>query len=171
MTQPIELWRPIVGWESLYSVSSHGRVMRTGKGGAARPGTVRKMHPDGCGYLRVALTSNYNSETKKVHRLVAEAFIGPIPDLYTINHKDGNKTNNHVDNLEIVTRSENLLHLYRVLGRNNRGENNPKSKLTLAQVAEIREALSSGARGSDLARMFGVTKYTISDIKRGESWA
>ena len=91
----MEIWKDIEGYEGLYEVSNLGNVKSLNK----RKGRILKPIKDHFGYLRVNL---YNSEYKihKVHRLVAEAFI-PNPNNYPIiNHKDEDKTNNRVENLE-----------------------------------------------------------------------
>lgn len=70
------------------------------------------------GYVRVNMRSGRLTGLKLVHRLVAETFLPNPKNRAEVNHKDGNKLNNHVDNLEWCTRSENLKHSYRVLGNN-----------------------------------------------------
>lgn len=117
-----EEWRPIPGYEGLYIVSSHGRIMRVGKaavhgkgrGGGARVGHIRRpwLRPDG--YYELLLWKEGIPERARVHCFVALAFLGTRPDGYDINHKDGNKQHNSPDNLEYVTRSENNSHAYRI---------------------------------------------------------
>ena len=102
-------WKPIEGWP--YSVSDDGHVRND------RTGHILKMHEMNRGYLDVLLCNNGISQNKTVHRLVAEAFI-PNPECKPqVNHKDGNKKNNYVSNLEWVTNSENQLHCCHVLGK------------------------------------------------------
>ena len=101
-----EIWKDISGYEGLYQISNLGNVKslnysRTGKERILKPGT------DKDGYLLVTLYKNRNKRPFKIHRLVAKAFI-PNPDNKSdVNHKDENKTNNCVDNLEWMTRMEN----------------------------------------------------------------
>lgn len=102
-----EAWRPIKG--TPYEVSDCGRVRRDGR--------LLKLNQTNKGYLRAALSVGNAVEHRLVHRLVVEAFLGPIPDGLCVNHKDANRTNNHVSNLEIVTRLENQRHMIK-LGRN-----------------------------------------------------
>ena len=101
-----EIWKDIDGYEGLYQVSNLGRVkslnyLHTGKERNLKPGT------DGSGYRFVGLYKNGKTRLFYIHRLVAKAFI-PNPDgKLEVNHKDENKTNNCVDNLEWMTRQEN----------------------------------------------------------------
>ena len=111
----IEEWRPIVGYEGLYEVSSYGRVRSLDMYVKARYGNYRLhkgkvlspgIRPDG--YLFVNLTYNGKHKTITVHRLVAQAFL-PNPDnLSEVNHKDEDKSNNRVENLEWCDRKYNL---------------------------------------------------------------
>lgn len=109
-----------------------------------------------------------------VHRLVAEAFIGEIKRGYSVNHKDGNKANNRVENLEIVTYSENVKHSYRVLGhRSNplRGEDSHFCKITGSVVKRVKELLKTGMRQKDIGAIVGLGQSHVSRIHRGESWS
>lgn len=108
-----ELWAPVEGYGGRYIVSSHGRVQS--RRGFLKPGIVTD------GYLAVRLSLYGHCKTLTLHRLVAKAFIPNAEGKAQVNHKDGVKTNNHVDNLEWVTPGENHLHAYRVLGRAPRG--------------------------------------------------
>ena len=116
-----ELWKDIDGYEGLYQVSNLGNVKslnynRTGKERILKPGN------NGLGYLNVLLCKNGKTKTFKIHRLVANAFIPNPYNKPEVNHKDENKTNNCVDNLEWMTSKEN----------NNYGTRNERiSKLVL----------------------------------------
>lgn len=103
-------WKVIVGFPN-YSVSDEGQVRN------AKTGKILAPCPDSNGYLSVGLYRDGKRFVKRVHRLVAEAFIPNPLHLHDINHKDGNKLNNHKLNLEYCTRSYNMLHSYRNLGR------------------------------------------------------
>lgn len=99
----IEEWRPVVGYEGLYEVSSYGRVRSLDKYDSMNRflrGRILRLFTDGLGYLRAQLYSNSKRKSFLVHRLVAEAFI-PNPDnLPQVNHIDENPSNDNVDNLE-----------------------------------------------------------------------
>ena len=121
MSRDVEIWHPVVGFEREYEVSDQGDVRRSGRaarrgsgrGGGARIGRSIKAHEVSGGYLSVQLWRDGRPSMHLVHRLVAAAFIGPRPDGYEVNHKDGNKRRNTVANLEYLTRSDNLRHAYR----------------------------------------------------------
>lgn len=97
-----EEWRDIKGYEGLYLVSNLGRVYGIKRKNILHPGLTEK------GYLSVGLSKDGKGTSKKVHRLVAKAFLGESK--LEVNHKDGDKTNNRVDNLEYCTRSQNIRH-------------------------------------------------------------
>ena len=97
----IEEWRPVVGYEGLYEVSSYGRVRSLDRFYyRLHKGKVLSPTKDRYGYLTVTLNCNGKSKTIKIHRLVAQAFIENPDNLPQVNHKDEVKSNNCVDNLE-----------------------------------------------------------------------
>lgn len=104
-----EEWRPVKGYEGLYEVSNMGRVKSL-----HRPQSIiLKQNTDSGGYMIVNLSKNGTYNTKTVHRLVATAFIRNPNNYGVVNHKDGNKKNNAVDNLEWCTQRYNMKHAYR----------------------------------------------------------
>lgn len=111
-----EVWRDIKGFENLYQVSNLGNVRSCDRDIIENTSSREIQHwrgkiltpkDTGKGYLRVDLTVNHKRTVKYVHRLVAEAFIGDIRGL-DVNHIDFNRKNNCVDNLEIVSRCDNI---------------------------------------------------------------
>ena len=100
--QSDEVWKDIPGYENLYQVSSEGRIRRGER--------LKIPHKDRGGYLTVWLCKNAAQKNYKVHRLVALAFISNPSGKMTVNHIDGNKQNNRVENLEWATHSENIIH-------------------------------------------------------------
>lgn len=125
-------------------------------------------------YYRVMLTrKKYQAKTYAVHRIVAEAFIPNPNKLPQVNHKDGNKENNTVYNLEWVTAKENMKHAYANNLNSNKGEKNPKAKLTNSDVENIWKNFidSKNLRDSDIAAHFGVSDTTINNIRIGRTWS
>ena len=109
-----EIWRPIEGYEGFYEVSNMGfirsldRFVSNGSDHKRlRKGKIIKMWPNSKGYMRCQLSYNNDKKFYLVHRLVAEAFIPKVNGLSEINHKDEDKTNNIVDNLEWCDRKYN----------------------------------------------------------------
>lgn len=129
------------------------------------------MRPGQCGwgYLCVCLYRNGKGRTRKVHQLVVEAFLGVCPRGFEINHRDGDKENNALHNLEWVTASENLRHAFRTGLRSNAGSAHPAAKLTEEQASEIRR-LTGKVRQPELASRYGVSQQTISSIQTGVGW-
>ena len=105
-----EEWRPIEGYEGLYEVSNTGRVRsvdRYDSRNCFRKGKVLSIFKDRYGYLSVVLSCNGKSKTINVHRIVAQAFIPNFDNLPMVNHRDEDKTNNNVENLEWCTAKYN----------------------------------------------------------------
>lgn len=105
-----EVWKDINGYEGLYQVSNCGRIRsldRYDSMGRFRKGIIKADTHNGYGYRNVMLSKDGRSETLYVHRLVALAFIPNDNNLPQVNHKDENKENNHVDNLEWCTNEYN----------------------------------------------------------------
>lgn len=97
----MEIWKDIKGYENLYQISNLGNVKSLGNGGSnASKEKFLKLTKDTCGYLQVGLCKQGKRKMCRVHRLVAENFIDNPNNYPMINHKDENKTNNNVENLE-----------------------------------------------------------------------
>lgn len=165
-----EEWVPCREFPDHYEISSLGRVRRKLATSGGRAGRVRKGVTHRTGYVQFMLSAANRQYMRDGHRLVADAFLGPIPPGMQVNHKNGDKGDNRVENLEVVSNGENRAHSYRVLGvRPNGafGERNRNAKFGAAAVSEIREAYKSGRAVSELARQFGVTRQTIYRIGTG----
>lgn len=107
-----EEWRPVIGYEGLYEVSDAGRVRSTRRAGSA--GGLRKLHKAKAGgYWIVGLGRAGRQETRHVHALVMEAFVGPRPPGMEVRHVDGDPLNANLSNLAYGTSSENKRDLLR----------------------------------------------------------
>ena len=154
-------WAAIPSVDGVYDVTTDGRVRRAQGGRGTRRTRKLRTHLSPRGYVVAKLCIDGKQRTRTVHSLVAETFIGPRPGGHEINHIDGNKTNNHVANLEYVTHSQNVIHAAR-LGRGTRFD--------ATGVAKIKRRIMNGARNADLARQFDVSPSTISQIRLGTTW-
>ena len=140
-----------------YEVTADGEIINR------HTGRTVKGQPNGKGYLRVSI----GKKLMFVHRLVAERYV-PNPDKKPqVNHKDGNKLNNHANNLEWVTNYENRQHAVKN-GLQSKGEECPWAKLNKAQVVFIRNHPEILER--ELAKLFGVSRETISAVRVYKSW-
>jgi hypothetical protein len=146
-----------------YSIADDGTVWHNAK---QRP---LKGTDNGSGYLIVKLCTETAKFTKKIHSLVALAFLGPRPVGKQINHKDGVKTNNRVNNLEYVTGSENMKHALRTGLTQQLGERHSQAKLSEEQVKHIKYSLSDYTH-AELGRQYGVAGVTIRQIRKGTNW-
>lgn len=168
-----EIFLPIEYTNGRYSVSSAGRVRSNGKshGYGPRSGRMLAIGYTGSGYSKVTMSIDGKVTHPMVHRLVAMAFI-PNPDgLPQVNHRNGVKTDNRVENLEWVTRSDNMLHaLSTGLRRNQDGPNNHMAKLNVDRVRQILALRGSGMPQHKIAAMFGVRQSAISSIFNGKAW-
>lgn len=174
-----EIFVDIKGYEGLYQVSNFGRVkslpspIKLPHGGFGmrkekflKPGTIK-------GYLGVVLTKDSINKGFSVHRLVATAFINNPENKEQVNHINSIKKDNRVENLEWVTRSENLIHSYNAgTHPSKEGILNGRSKLTENQIVEIKkEALNSNINTIKLWEKYNVSRSTINRIVSGETWS
>ena len=173
------IWKYVKGYEKLYAVSDHGHVARLEydvicTNGAIKHYECRFKKPTikSGKYFIVILHKNKDAETCYVHRLMWEAHKGKVPEKYHINHKDGNKLNNVLDNLECITQKEHALHTRYVLGQLI-GENHWNAKIKESDVRMIRDLYqkdSSYGRISEISRQLHISKRIISRVICGDRW-
>lgn len=168
-------WRKVDGYEGMYEVSSDGqvrsveRLVRHWQGGLSRFGG-KQIKPvlTECGYHKVPLSKESKRAAFFVHRLVAIAFIENPLGLAEVNHKNGIKTDNRIENLEWVNRQQNKKHAYDTgITIPKRGVENGISKLTDDIVRVIR---SSSENQYVLAARYGVTQAAINNAKHRRTW-
>lgn len=156
------IWKEIIGYEN-YLISSDGRI-KSKKYNAEMKPTISN------GYLRIGLHKNGKQTTYAVHRLVAIAFIDNPKDYKQVNHKNGIRDDNKVENLEWCDNSINQLHRIHILKRRNlRGEEKMETILTENQVKLIPTLLLSKTC-TEIAKEYKVGKTTITEIVKGRSW-
>lgn len=171
-----ERWLPVVGWEGIYEVSDIGRVRKlpvtiTRSNGKARsiPGRILRLTVSH-GYHCVRLHDKSRDRFARAHRLVLEAFVGPCPEGMLCRHLNGIRTDNRPENLAWGTPAENTADSI-AHGTHRRGEASPKSKLTSAQVRDIRAMVRAGSTHRAAARAYGVSFNAVDAIIQRRSWA
>ncbi len=163
MTLISETWRPVVGWENLYEVSSWGRVRNSRTGRVLIPSLSAR------GYLTVSPCRNNKKTTYTIHRLVMEAFVGPKPAGFQVLHGTGGPKNNQLSNLRYGTPSENETDKLRD-GTSLRGRS-WKQQLTAETVVWARSEHAKGRRIKELAKELGIHYQTVRKAIRGSTWA
>jgi HNH endonuclease len=123
---------------------------------------VPSMH----GYLRMTATKDSKKHNFAIHRIIAGAFLGPGIGMQ-VNHKNGNKTDNRLENLEWATQRENILHKVRVLG-SGRCANHPNADLSDDQVLTVYTLMNTGSEATALA--LGISGSQVRNITSGRSW-
>lgn len=172
----MEQWRPLVypnlaPEKNRFLISSEGRLMNKNTSLIYKPELLRT------GYLSVRIGLSHTERMHIIlHKAVAFTFIENPSNFKCVNHKDGNKQNNKIENLEWCSESYNRKHAY-----DNglfdiskiSGENNHNAKLTTQDITSIRETYQSGSRqngGRALARKYGVSKTVIRAIINNDAW-
>jgi len=154
-----EMWKPVAGYEGLYSVSNRGRVRRDKYKGIRKP-TILKPRNSNHGYKQVALFRNSQRKEKYVHTLVATAFIDRPIEATEVNHKNGIKADNDVKNIEWSNRKHNIRHSIKTGLR--------KRRFTDVEITLIREMATgkSPLNHRAIASMFRVSGSMIGSIVR-----
>lgn len=169
-----EIWKDIEGFENKYQISNLGNVKsldRYDSVGRFKKSMPRKKSIEKDGYEYITLIAD-NSKTKSffVHRLVANAFLEyPDKNDLQINHKDGNKQNNSLPNLEWVTAKENVIHSC-INRLRPIGEDHPNAILTNRQVLEIPNLLKLGYSQKKISTIYNVSYSTIKNICQKRKW-
>jgi hypothetical protein len=165
-------WKSIPGFEGVYSVSRDGEVrLEVDRRNKELGSRLRQtMDPDGYLLVRLSLDGSQKAgRNHRVNRLVGATFLGDVTDMQ-VNHKNGDKADNRLSNLEIVTPAENIKHAIKVLGYRRDGEHNNAAKLTERQVVMLRKAAARGKTYVALGKRFGITSVMACDIARGKAW-
>lgn len=174
-----EEWRDIPGYEDFYQVSSFGNVRSVNRYVTRSDGKVlflkgRVLTTFGsttCNYKEVQLSRDSVPKKYMVHRLVAVCFLGlDVNSDLEVNHKNGNKFDNRICNLEIVTHKQNIKHSIDTMLKKDYGEKHVHAKLTNQQADDIRRMWWNGIKQVDMANMYGVCKQVINNIVHYKSY-
>lgn len=169
----MERWKAIPGCNGIYEVSDMGRVrsyQSRGKGKASLSINPRILaqHINSNGYMRVP----FDGRARLVHRLVMLAFVGPS-DL-EVNHRNADRADNRLVNLEYMTTKDNRNYSFRVLGKkrqgNARGEDVGGAKLTEANVLAMRQAYKQGATVTEISERYSLAKSSCIRAINGKTW-
>lgn len=161
-------WRKIKGYANLYMVSDAGEIM------SVKTGKIKKQFINNSGYRIMRLHKSNVVKNVLPHRITATEFIANPDKLPYVNHKNGIKTDNRVENLEWCTPTQNSLHSYRMRRERGEtwrmypGEENFAAKITAADAMFIFE---SGLEPIILAHIFGITTSVVHHIRTGRSWS
>jgi len=130
----------------------------------------KSLYIGSTGYYMVTLSKNNKQNPKRVHRLIAEAYIPNPNNKPYVNHKNGIKTDNAISNLEWCTHDENMKHAFKTGLANNTGIKNGMAKLNPTKVKSIKHALIKGESQQKIADRFGVSRSCILKIHLGKTW-
>jgi hypothetical protein len=165
----MEIWKNIEGYEGFYQISNLGNVKSLCRLVGNHSGfkkllkeKILKTHISKTGYFVINLKINSKRKTFKLHRLIAYSFIEKIKGKEYINHINGIKTDNRVENLEWVTIKENNYHAIKTGLKKDSGINNSRSKLNESDIVYIR---NSNLKLKELSNIYKIDASTISKIK------
>ncbi|MEB9013982.1 HNH endonuclease [Bacillus cereus] len=161
-----EVWKDlkdVVECGDNYEVSTLGNIRNKVTLRVLKPYTMK-------GYKRIKISKDNKKKSYLLHRLVALTFIDNPSNHPEVNHKDGNKNNNTLTNLEWCTRTDNLKHAYATNLKSHVGERHPRATVTDSQVIEIKEMLQKGYTPKEIMEKYNVSKHTVSRIKTGVTW-
>ncbi len=169
-----EIWLPVVGYEGLYSISNLGRIrsedrmVRSKSGEYFKKGII--LSPCGGSYLSVRMCDGSTKKTTCIHRMVAAAFIGKVPEGEEVMHLDGVTHNNNINNLRYGSRSCNFA--FKVDdGTDNCGEKGTMSKLTTKEVVHMRWIWRiTGDSYAKIAKKFSVAPMTAFRAINKQCW-
>lgn len=158
-----EIWKDIEGYEGLYKISDLGRVI------SIRYKKDKILKQNYCGlYFSIGLSKNRKTERITIHRLIAIHFIYNNEGKTQVNHINGIKTDNRIQNLEWVTPKENIRHAFATkLKIPVKGEENGGSKLTNKCILDIRASELSQV---ELAKIYNVLQSNIHCIIKRKTW-
>lgn len=168
-----EIWKDVIDYNGIYigiyQISNLGRLKRIMHRKNPTNKLINSFVFDD-GYICVTLIKNGKTKFTGIHRLIASAFIPNPENKPEVNHKDGNKHNNSIDNLEWNTSSENKKHAFNIgLNPRRKGEKHNTAKLTEKEVLEIRK-IGNTMTQKDIAKIYGVNHQAIYKILKRQRW-
>jgi hypothetical protein len=174
----MEIWKSIEGYP-YYQVSNTGSVKSLvriilKKNGQKQTikGRLMKLKKCKFGYYRVPLVDlNGYQKNFLVHRLVLINFSAFDQEKKQVNHINGDKTDNRIENLEWVTCSENQIHAHKIGLKSQKGENHAQARLKESDILEIRKLIQLGYKQKVIAEKYGIIRSYVSEIKTRKAWS
>lgn len=174
MVAKVEIWKDVPGYEGFYQVSSMGRVKNLPKNRKVFHGGIytqkeKILTPSlRGGYLIQVFTTNKFRKTFSVHRLVAMAFLPNADNKPEVNHVNGNRSDNRVENLEWATGSENVSHAYAVLNRKASTLGRGKAMIEVTKTTLLGEYIATYKSIAEAAKENNLDRFHISQVIRGK---
>ena len=170
----MSIWKDVKGYEGIYRISDYGvvesldhKVIYSNGRYRIQKGRVLKQQKTYKGYMRICLTKGGVKFNTSVHRLISIAFIPNPLNKPQVNHKNGIKNDNKIENLEWCTNSENQIHAIKNnLIKHNVGEKHHMAKLSNAEVYNVRQLHKTGWTNKELAEDFNISQTAMSNILR-----
>lgn len=164
----MEIWKEVKGYENLYEVSNLGNVKSLNYNGTKKERILKKMI-NKYGYEKISLCNKGNVKNKVIHQLVADAFLINLENKNQVNHINGIKTDNRVENLEWNTAYENTNHSIYKLNNKPYGVN--QRKIDTNEIQKIKEMYKNGSTLKEISNIYNVSISTISLIKNNKRYA
>jgi hypothetical protein len=171
-----EIWKPVSGYVGLYEVSNFGTVRSLDRiipdkthGTRKLAGRVLRYTTDNQGRCYVGLSRDNKPIKKRVHLIVAEAFLGPRHKGVEVCHEDGNPTNNQASNLRFDTHKSNMEDMVHH-GRSNRGLKNPNAKMTQEQALQVKRLRLESKTYKTIAAEMGLSFEQVRSVCVGRAW-
>jgi Mor family transcriptional regulator len=178
MSEKLEIWKDIPGYEGYYQASTHGRIRSLDRwvndngGQRLHKGKILKNRINNCGYFVTRFVIDNKVICHTTHKLIAMTFLTKSDPNLEIHHIDGDKLNNYINNLEYVTRGGHVKKTLKLKQyKPNIGEKHPKAKTTEEDVVNIRNRYKKGETIKELSKYYKVHKNTIFQIIRGINWS
>lgn len=175
--QNIEIWKDVPNYVGIYQVSNIGNVksldhyIKSKNGKCLKKGRILQKFKTKKGYLQTSLSKDTKRLNTGIHRVVALAFIPNPENKPQVNHINGIKTDNRVENLEWCTNKENQIHAVKnKLSKHNLAEKHHNSKLTNEDVIKVRQLHSIGFKNHELAKDYNISRTAMSNILRKKTY-
>ena len=170
-----EIWERCIGFENSYEISTLGNVRSVDRFVEGRRGLIKGKNitkrKNKRGYYEIRVGINGKYEDRIVHRLVAKTFIPNLENKPQVNHINGNKLDNRIENLEWNTNSENQKHAYKIGTQpNKKGSNNSNTSLTDDIVINIINIFNLGKKPSIISKELNISLGIIRNIVQGRTW-